>query len=366
MNSNIEVIAYYLPQFHPIPENNSWWGQGFTEWTNVAKARPLYRSHYQPKIPADLGFYDLRNPETREDQAELARKAGIGGFCYWHYWFGNGKRLLERPFNDVLQSGAPKFPFCLGWANESWKAKVWADDGGKKDKTLVEQLYPGVEDNEHHFFSLLDAFRDSRYIRIEGKPFFLIYKPFQFAEIKGFLAEWNALAKEVGLSDGFHFVAQIDNAEQKDILEGYGFSAFVYAPRLLAAYWRQSKITRLISKIKRVMRGTPLIIDYALAVEGFVDNEEDGLENVMPTIIPNWDHSPRSGNRAVVLDNSTPDLFRNNVRAAMNSVKHKRNCNKIIMLKSWNEWGEGNYMEPDLKFGTGYIEALRLELENWE
>lgn len=363
MNQNVNVIAYYLPQFHPIKENNEWWGPGFTEWTNVAKAKPLFRTHYQPKIPADLGFYDLRNVETRESQAALAKEAGVQGFCYWHYWFGNGKRLLERPFNDVLKSGTPDFPFCLGWANESWKAKVWGDVGGKKDKLLIEQLYPGSEDNENHFYSLLDAFRDDRYIKINGKPFFLIYKPFQFNEMEKFIVQWNKLAKEVGLSDGMHFVAQVDNANQKIVLEGYGFNAFVYTPRLLASYQRRSKLIRFFSKIKRTLLRTPLIIDYADAVNGFVDKDEDGVENVMPTILPNWDHSPRSGTKAVVLHNSTPDFFRINVRAAIDAVANKSEVNKIIMLKSWNEWGEGNYMEPDLKFSTDYLKALKQELE---
>ena len=158
------IIALYLPQFHPIPENDRWWGPGFTEWTNVAKSKPLFRGHVQPRIPADLGFYDLRLAETREQQAILAREAGIEGFCYYHYWFGGGRQLLERPFNEVVASGKPDFPFCICWANHTWSNKTWNRKSAmQQDTVLMEQTYPGTEDDIAHFKSLLPAFRDSRY-----------------------------------------------------------------------------------------------------------------------------------------------------------------------------------------------------------
>ena len=171
------VIAYYLPQYHPIPENDEWWGKGFTEWTKVAKARPLFRGHYQPHIPADLGFYDLRMPEVRAAQARLAREAGIEGFCYWHYWFGGGKRLLERPFQEVVASGQPDFPFCLGWANHDWTNKTWTRRSAfSQEQILMKQTY-SEEDYERHFQALLGAFRDPRYITVDDKPLFLINEP---------------------------------------------------------------------------------------------------------------------------------------------------------------------------------------------
>ena len=159
----VRVIAFYLPQFYPTPENDEWWEPGFTEWTNVARAKPLFRGHNQPRIPRDLGFYDLRVPETREKQAQLAREASIEGFCYWHYWFGNGKRLLANVFREVVETGKPDFPFCLCWANHSWYQKTW--DPNKPNKLLIEQTYPGVNDSEAHFYEMLPAFKDKRYMR---------------------------------------------------------------------------------------------------------------------------------------------------------------------------------------------------------
>lgn len=156
------VLALYLPQYHPVPENDMWWGKGFTEWSNVTKAKPLFRGHYQPKLPTDLGFYDLRLPEVREEQAKLAKEAGIEGFIYWHYWFGNGKRLLERPFNEVLESGKPDFPFALAWANHTWSTKTWKSAIGETAKkgVIMEQTYPGIEDYTEHFYYALKAFKD--------------------------------------------------------------------------------------------------------------------------------------------------------------------------------------------------------------
>jgi lipopolysaccharide biosynthesis protein len=183
------IVAYYLPQFHPIPENDKWWGRGFTEWTSVARAKPLFRGHYQPHIPADLGFYDLRVPETRIAQAEMASEHGIEGFCYWHYWFA-GKKLLERPFEEVLKSGEPNFPFCLGWANHSWTG-IWDANPNRK---LIEQTYPGTKDHEEHFRHLLQAFIDPRYITVDGKPLLILFRPYEILACKHMTDLWRVLA----------------------------------------------------------------------------------------------------------------------------------------------------------------------------
>ena len=188
------VIAFYLPQFHPIPENDAWWGKGFTEWTNVAKAKPMFRGHYQPRIPADLGFYDLRVPESRFAQAELAAAYGVEAFCYWHYWFA-GRRLLERPFEEVLRTKEPRFKFCLAWANQTWSG-IWH---GEPHRTLIEQTYAGPTDYERHFRWLLEAFEDDRYLTVNGKPLFVVFKPKDVPDLKRMSDVWRELAQKAGL-----------------------------------------------------------------------------------------------------------------------------------------------------------------------
>jgi lipopolysaccharide biosynthesis protein len=199
VKNKVRIIAFYLPQFHPTPENDEWWGKGFTEWTNVVKTKPLYKGHYQPRIPTELGFYDLRLPEARKAQADMAREYGIGGFAYWHYWFG-GRRILERPFNEMLKSGEPDFPFCLAWANHTWTG-VWV---GLSDKILIEQSYPGQDDYINHFYAVLAAFKDTRYIKVDNKPLFYIYNPNDIPDCTEFIRIWNSLAKENGL-EGIYF-----------------------------------------------------------------------------------------------------------------------------------------------------------------
>ena len=207
---NPQIIAFYLPQFHRTKENDEWWGKGFTEWTNVAMAKPLFRGHYQPKIPTELGFYDLRFSENREAQAILAQKAGISAFCYWHYWFGNGKKLLNMPFEEVVRLKKPDMPFCLAWANHSWYKKSWKTNKSnfelpRGSKLLVEQTYPGIEDIDAHFYYLLDAFRDKRYYKIDGRLLFVIYAPLKMIDWQLFRDRWQELAQKEGLS-GFYFV----------------------------------------------------------------------------------------------------------------------------------------------------------------
>lgn len=355
------IIAYYLPQYHPIPENDEWWGKGFTEWTNVAKAKPLFKGHYQPKIPADLGFYDLRVPEVREQQAELAREAGVDGFCYWHYWFGNGKELLERPFKEVVESGKPDFPFCLGWANESWESKIWSTEGNKTKKVLIEQTYPGDKDIEEHFYSLLKAFKDSRYIRIKNKPLFLIYKPEQHPDIKGFMKKWNELAKKEEISDGFFFVGTcLDSTYNSTQQMGFDALTINLGIRMEKAYKEKLLVYRGFKYLLRLLFRKPLAVSYESCLKYLWNEPIDSLEQTIPTILPNWDHSARSKNLYSILHNCTPDLFEKHCEMILHKISCKNN--KLLFLKSWNEWGEGNYMEPDIRFGKGFIQALKKAL----
>lgn len=360
METKARVIALYLPQYHPIPENDEWWGKGFTEWTNVGKALKLFKGHYQPRIPADLGYYDLRVPETRKAQADLARKFGIEGFCYWHYWFGNGKQLIERPFNEVLNSGEPDFPFCLAWANETWKGFA---HGIKNRNILIEQLYPGIEDYKAHFYKILPAFKDDRYIKINGKPIFMIYKPLKFKEIDLFVKLWQDLAIQNGLN-GIFFVGHSSYVSEIELIKSVGIDAVNINRIFTYPDQKRAFFLKVFDKIKRKIFKLPaLVYNYKDMIKYFT-GEEDKREDVFPCLVPNWDHSPRSGVEAVILQNSTPEYFECHANQILASVENK--VNKIIFLKSWNEWAEGNYIEPDLKWGTKYLESLLNCLKNIE
>jgi hypothetical protein len=357
MKGKPRVIAFYLPQFYPTPDNDIWWGKGFTEWTNVCKARPLFRGHYQPRIPSDLGFYDLRMEETRIAQAEMAKEYGVEGFCYYHYWFGNGKVELERPFAEVLASGKPDFPFMLCWANETWHAKFWNKDGSASSKkVLVEQQYGGIDDYTKHFYHLLPAFRDRRYLSIDNKPVFMIYRPLAFEDVDSFIALWRKLAGENGLGDIF-FIGQTENEYNREEVFCHGFDA-VNVVNLWTIKRHMTFMERICSRFCREILQMPFVFSYQKAKKYFITNIERE-ENVIPTIIPNYDHSPRSGNRGMCLTDCSPELFSEHVHDAMDVIKNKPDEKKLIFIKSWNEWGEGNYMEPDLKFRRKYLEALR-------
>lgn len=355
-----KVIAYYLPQYYPFKENDEWWGKGFTEWTNVAKAKPLFPGHYQPKIPSELGFYDLRVLETAEAQAQLAKEAGIYGFCYWHYWFGNGKELLDMPFKRAVETGKPNFPFCLGWANESWYAKLW-NKSGSTGKILIEQVYPGEEDNRLHYDTYKNAFLDKRYIRVDNKPFFLIYNLTKMSSIIEFMQQWNKWAKEDGIADEFYFVARAKNIEEyEEALKIKEFKAITIAPIERWSFkTHRFSFIRILCKALRII-GIPYIRDYREATQDLWEDDIEGKENVLPNLVPNWDHSPRSGKRAKIFIHCTPKNWEGHVKNILEKIKNKKN--RIVMLKSWNEWGEGNYMEPDIKYGKQYIEILGQQL----
>jgi hypothetical protein len=357
--NTVRLIAFYLPQYHPIQENDEWWGKGFTEWTNVTKAKPLFKGHYQPHLPADLGFYDLRVPEIREAQAEMAKQCGIEGFCYYHYWFGNGKRLLERPFNEVIQSGKPTFPFCLCWANDSWTG-IWH---GAPNRTLIEQEYPGKEDYVAHFYTVLEAFHDPRYMTVNGKNIFMIYYPRAFADVLYFTEIWRKLAEKEGLR-GIHFIA---HATQDDP-EKYGCDACIDNAPFVSMAWTYSPFfDKVLSKIKKTFLKRnikPTLRSYDAFVEYLRNKTLSATE--YPLVVPNWDNTPRSGSNGWVLYNSTPVLFKQMLQNALNMVLNEPSAdNRIVFIKAWNEWAEGNYLEPDRKFGHQYLQVIKECLEGF-
>lgn len=355
MSSSLaRVIAFYLPQFHPVPENEEWWGKGFTEWTNTVKAKPLFIDHYQPHIPADLGFYDLRVPETRIAQAQMAGEYGIEAFCYYHYWFA-GRRIIERPFNEVLASGQPDFPFCLCWANQTWTG-VWH---GAPNRILIEQTYPGLDDHRRHFETLLPAFSDRRYVTVDGKPLFLIYNPTELPDSRRATDFWRELAVKAGFS-GLFLVAQ--HSEPDWAPNTAGFDAVVIA-RLPPRRRQWVPWSQPLKKLKGKYRdwcGEPAVYLYDEIIDSLLTDPIPGIES-FPCVIPNWDNTPRSGANGLVLHQSTPDAFRRHLGRALGRMRNAPAEHRIVFVKSWNEWAEGNHLEPDLKFGLQYLEAVRAE-----
>jgi len=355
LNTKARLIAYYLPQYHPIRENDEVWGKGFTEWTNVTKAKPLYKGHVQPHLPADLGFYDLRVPEVREAQANMARAYGIEGFCYWHYWF-EGRRVIERPFEEIVHSGKPDFPFCLGWANHTWSG-IWMGD---PKKIIIEQTYGGREDHERHFYAMLKAFQDKRYMTVEGKLLFVVFAPGHMKDAREFTDCWRELALKEGLK-GFYFVGLGIDDPQK-----YGMDAFSLVPPAvqitqMPIRWKAKLTYRLFKKSfaehKAKVLKRPRVYAYSDLVN--VATKRQMAAQELPCILSNWDNTPRSQLRGVVLEGSTPALFKKYCEYALRSVEGNKEQEKIVFLRSWNEWAEGNYLEPDRETGHGYLEVLK-------
>ncbi len=351
----MRVIAYYLPQYHSIPENDAWWGKDFTEWCAVRAAKPLFQGHQQPVVPGELGYYNLLNPDIRERQAQLAREAGIDGFCYWHYWFG-GKQLLEKPLQQVLQSGKPDFPFCIAWANESWYAKTWRDEKHTQDRLLIEQTY-SEQDDHAHFEVILPILRDKRYICIEGKPLLVVYRPLDLPNGKAWVERWQKMAKDAGFN-GLFLIGHVTYNKQVNTVLELGFDAVNSVPLGDAKRDIRSALHHLPNLFRHLCGKAPLIYNYAEAMRAFVAPVIQ-REEVIPTILPNWDHSPRSRNRAFIMHDATPEAFREHVKAIKHIVDKKQN--QLVMLKSWNEWGEGNYMEPDSRWNRQYIDVLKDE-----
>lgn len=365
MNKKARLLAYYLPQFHPVSENDKWWGNGFTEWTNVTKAVPMFKGHYQPHFPADLGYYDLRVPEVREAQAEMARDYGIEGFCYYHYWFGNGRQILERPLNEIIAAGKPDFPYCLCWANETWKGYAF----GETTRTLMEQIYPGKKDIEKHFQYLLKAFSDDRYMKIDGKPIFQILTPRDMSDTIEMTDTLRELAYQHGLK-GLFIVAGYRALYGWNAIEN-GFDAVVSSTFSRAFEPRNRFSLRWVinGALHNKMFVDNIFLQKLLKKYYRVHNYRDVIANIRiqekydydyyPCVLPNWDNTPRSGIKGHVVTNSTPELFRKHLTEAIDYVKDFKPEHKIVFIKSWNEWAEGNYLEPDKKFGMQYLDVVR-------
>ena len=365
-SKNIQFLAYYLPQFHPIPENDKWWGKGFTEWTNVAKAKPLFKGHYQPILPADLGFYDLRVPEVQEAQSEMALSYGIDGFIYYQYWFGNGKMLLEKPAEAMLKNKAIKIPFCFCWANETWKG-IW--HGLDNPDVLIEQVYEGEKGYIAYFEYLLPFFNDERYIKVDNKPMFHVYKLDDIPDLDLFIRIFNRLALENGF-EGIYLIATHGNpaivAANKAVHGQVGVDVFhqmrYKSPFKFGHVRYLGKIERRVNTFLGITnvvgkRQKPLIFDYNIAVSKL--NPKIINPKYIPCVFPNWDNSARSGKKSLIFTNATPELWAIYLRKVILNLKSNPKNPEFIVIKSWNEWAEGNHLEPDRKFGYGWLEGIK-------
>lgn len=354
------LIAFYLPQFHPIPENDAWWGKGFTEWTNVTKAKPLFEGHYQPHLPADMAFYDLRVPEVRKAQAELARQYGIEGFCYWHYWF-NGKLLLERPVEEILKSSEPDFPFCLAWANEHWSRR-W---DGMEYEVLQEQNYGGTDDDKTHFYYLLKAFNDRRYIRVDQKPVFLIYNPAHLPDVQATLRYWRTLAQQEGL-EGLYCIAVKSHTESqgKNWLD-YGFDAeLIFQPNWgeVKRYLTLKNQRAILSEFYTTENVGAYVAEYR-ELWKYLATSVEPHEKQISSVVPLWDNSARRRYQPVILHNPDPKEYQRWLAFEIDRARTKRKEERFLFLNAWNEWAEGNHLEPDQRFGRGFLEATRAALK---
>jgi lipopolysaccharide biosynthesis protein len=348
-----------LPQFHPFKENDEWWGKGFTEWRNVAKAKPRFLGHYQPHIPGDLGFYDLRVPEVRIEQARMAREYGIYGFCYYHYWF-NGHLLMERPLEDMLKSGEPDFPFMICWANENW-TRVW--DGGEKE-VLIKQNY-SYEDDVNHIKYLIKFFKDPRYIRVDGKPVLLIYRTTKFPDIDKTIGIWRHEAKKENLE---LYICRFESFGEKgrEFLTREIDAAAQFQPHDKKAYIRYRHIFRRgLNYLCRKINLPELFVskyDYTKYVQFMLNCPLPSLYKCYPCVMPMWDNSPRRKRGFSAFYNCSPLMFGKWLRYVIQQFSPYSEDENFIFINAWNEWAEGNHLEPDLKYGNSYLEEVKRSL----
>jgi lipopolysaccharide biosynthesis protein len=363
------VLAFYLPQYHPVSENDEWWGRGFTDWRNVVQTRPRFRGHLQPQIPADLGFYDLRLPETRVAQAELARRSGVDGFCYYHYWF-NGSILLGQPLNGVLSSGTPEFPFCLCWANENW-TRAW---DGLDRLVLIRQQYTH-EDADAHILWFLDVFKDKRYVRVDGRPLLLIYRPDQIPEPMAMIRLWRGRTREAGFR-GLYLCAVkngfVDMPDQALMEQGYDavvdfqpnrrdFPAPKGLPQQVYRLAQRILPDRLYQRLKLSGSGSK-VVDYDAMVAAIKKKPWPTSYRKLPCVFPSWDNTPRR-RTATIIQNDDPAVYQDWLEHELRRVRSHPSEERLVFINAWNEWAEGCHLEPDLTCGHSFLDATRLARE---
>lgn len=348
----LRPIAFVLPQFHPIPENDAWWGKGFTEWTNVTKAKPLFKGHYQPHLPTDLGFYDLRLPEARTAQANLAKEYGIHGFCYYHYWF-NGKRLLDQPIDGMLKQKELDMPFMLCWANENWTRR-W---DGKDQEVLMRQEYSFEDDANHIRWLCENVFSDERYIKVNGCPVFSVYDHRLFPDLKQTGELWRKIAKEeFGFPDLYLMVIESFNRYVNPL--DYNFNASLeFSPHMVL----KKSVTKTFWE-KKGIKKTYDFRDFKKAVNDIIKRPKSHYK-LFRCVTPSWDNTARKGNEATIALGSSPELYFDWLKEIVNSFEPYSEEENFIFINAMNEWAEGNHLEPCIKYGRAYLEATKKALD---
>lgn len=357
--ANLRPLAIYLPQFHPIPENDTWWGKGFTEWTNVTKAKALFNGHYQPHLPKDLGFYDLRLIESMEGQADLAKEYGIYGFCIYHYWF-SGKRVLEFPVENLIEKRRPNFPFSLCWANENWTRR-W---DGADQEVLLSQDYSDLDDLAQ-IRALFKYFKDERYITVDGKPLFIVYKSHLLPNPKRTTEIWRDEAKKLGL-EGLYLVRMEFN--DKDLIDPtlQGFDAGIefqpfYKIKNIQKIVNETIVDKLIRKLftsKKSVYWENYVYRYCDLVDTNIPYENNEYK-IYPGITPSWDNTSRRKSGATIFEGSNPELYGKWLSEITSGFKPFSSHENFIFINAWNEWAEGNHLEPCQKWGRSYLEVTK-------
>ena len=365
MKNKIKVIAFYLPQFHEIPENNKWWGKGFTEWTNVKKARPLFNKHYQPRIPYRNNYYDLSKKDNIKQQAELAKKYGIDGFCIYHYWF-NGKKLLEKPLEILLQNKEIDINYCICWANESW-TNAWTSSS---NKVLIEQTYGDEKEWREHFKYFLNFFKDKRYILKDGKPLLIIYRPELIPNLNKMLDFWEELARNNGFK-GICYGYQQSGLDDLKMDQSRFALDIEYQPKYALKEKDEKSairkmirnmVTRLNNSIfkKNNLKRNSMHVrkyDYDEIWSNIISRRAKNDKSVAGAFV-DWDNTPRRGTNGFVIDGASPEKFEKYMKLQFENIR-KNYHNDYLFIFAWNEWAEGGYLEPDEKFKYGYLEAIK-------
>lgn len=351
--NDVRLIAFYLPQFHQTKENDAWWGAGFTEWTNVRRAQPAFPGHQQPRVPAPpLGYYDLTDPKVPHVQAELARSHGIAAFCHYYYWFGDGKRMLERPVNALLEPGSPDFPFCMCWANENW-TRTW---DGEENAILIEQKYSPEEDLAF-IQSLFPFFRDARYTKVNGKPLLLVYRAENLPDALATTTRWrNACLAELGVEPYLVQVLSTGKGADSTPPETGGFDAAAeFPPHGTMMYEVELPQARPGFK--------SLALDYVATAMEMISRQPYPFK-FFRGVMPGWDNTPRRPDDGMLFVNTHP---RNYFRWLKEAVTQTRSMHagdeRLVFINAWNEWGEGAYLEPDAEYGTGWLQATAAALK---